>query len=200
MPKLGPRAFEQCAGFLRFRDSAEPLDATAVHPESYAPARTVLKALKVSEKEIRRGVSDIRKRADAYGTARLAEETGLGLITLGDILSEMEKPGRDPRDDLPAPILRTDVLDMKDLKPGMELTGTVRNVVDFGAFVDIGVHQDGLVHISRMSRTFIRHPREAVSAGDVVKVWVLQVDEKKQRISLSMIGPEKAGDQAGTRG
>ncbi len=190
VPKLGPKAFEQCAGFLRFRDSAEPLDATAVHPESYGPAKAVLKALGVNARDIRGGVPDIRKRAAAYGTSALAEETGLGLITLNDILSEMEKPGRDPRDDLPAPILRTDVMDISDLKPGMELTGTVRNVVDFGAFVDIGVHQDGLVHISRMSRSFIRHPSQAVSTGDIVKVWVLSVDEKKQRISLSMTGPD----------
>ena len=192
VPKLGPKAFEQCAGFLRFRESPEPLDATAVHPESYAPARAVLKALGVEADGIRGGVPDIRKRAAAYGTQRLSRETGLGLITLNDILSEMEKPGRDPRDDLPAPILRTDVMSISDLKPGMELTGTVRNVVDFGAFVDIGVHQDGLVHISRMSRNFIRHPSQAVSTGDIVRVWVISVDEKKQRISLSMTGPEEA--------
>ncbi len=194
VPKLGPKAFEQCAGFLRFRDSREPLDATAVHPESYAPAKAVLKALGVDAEKIRGGVPGIRRRAAVYGTSRLCAETGLGLITLNDILGEMEKPGRDPRDDLPAPILRTDVMDIRDLKKGMELTGTVRNVVDFGAFVDIGVHQDGLVHISRMSDTYVRHPSQVVSAGDVVRVWVLGVDEKKQRISLSMLGPEAEGE------
>ena len=199
VPKLGPKAFEQCAGFLRFRESDEPLDATAVHPESYAAARKLLKALKVNAEEVRGGIPDIRRRAAEYGTGRLAEETGLGLITLNDILSEMEKPGRDPRDDLPKPVLRTDVLDIADLKKGMELTGTVRNVVDFGAFVDIGVHQDGLVHISRMSRSYIKTPGQVVKTGDVVTVWVVDVDVKKQRISLSMIGPE-TGRNNGTEG
>ncbi len=192
VPKLGPKAFEQCAGFLRFRESAEPLDATAVHPESYAAARKMLEVLGVEREAVRGGIADIRRRAQAYGTQRLAEETGLGLITLGDILSEMEKPGRDPREDLPKPVLRTDVMDIRDLKKGMELTGTVRNVVDFGAFVDIGVHQDGLVHISRMSREYIKNPGQVVRTGDVVRVWVLDVDEKKQRISLSMVGPEES--------
>ena len=191
VPKLGPKAFEQCAGFLRFRDSAEPLDATSVHPESYPAARTLLKALQVSPDSLKKGgAAGIRQKAEARGLDKLSELAGVGLPTLKDILQEMEKPGRDPRDDLPAPILRRDVLSISDLKPGMELTGTVRNVVDFGAFVDIGVHQDGLVHISRMSRNFIRHPSQAVKTGDVVRVWVLQADEKKQRISLSMIGPE----------
>ena len=161
VPKLGPRAFEQCAGFLRVRDSKNPLDATAV--------------------------PDILKKAAAYGEERLAAETGLGAPTLRDILGELAKPGRDPRDDLPRPVLRTDVLDIKDLAPGMELTGTVRNVIDFGAFVDIGVHQDGLVHISRMSERFIRSPGEVVQVGDIVKVWVVSVDEKKKRIALTMV-------------
>ena len=187
VPKLGPRAYEQCAGFLRVRDSKNPLDATAVHPESYDAAKAVLSALVCDAKEVRGGIPDVRERADAYGLEKLAAEAGIGLPTLRDILDELRKPGRDPRDDLPKPVLRTDVLDMKDLKPGMELTGTVRNVIDFGAFVDIGVHQDGLVHISRMSDRFIRHPSEVVKVGDVVRVWVVSVDEGKKRIALSMV-------------
>ena len=190
VPKLGPRAFEQCAGFLRVRDSKNPLDATAVHPESYNAAKAVLNALGYDAKEIRGGIDGIAQRAALYGLDKLAKEAGVGLPTLKDILSELQKPGRDPRDDLPKPVLRTDVLDMKDLKPGMELTGTVRNVIDFGAFVDIGVHQDGLVHISRMAQRFIRHTSEVVKVGDVVKVWVIDVDEKKKRIALSMIAPD----------
>ena len=187
VPKLGPRAFEQCAGFLRVRDSKNPLDATAVHPESYDAAKTVLAALGYDSKDIRSGIADAVIRAKAYGLEKLAEEAGIGLPTLQDILGELQKPGRDPREDLPKPVLRTDVLDMKDLKPGMELTGTVRNVIDFGAFVDIGVHQDGLVHISRMADRFIRHPSEVVKVGDVVKVWVISVDEAKKRIALTMV-------------
>ena len=187
VPKLGPKAFEQCAGFLRVRDSKNPLDATAVHPESYEAAKTVLKSLDIDPKEVRKGVPDAAKRAASYGLEKLAEEAGVGLPTLQDILSELQKPGRDPRDDLPKPVLRTDVLDIKDLKPGMELTGTVRNVIDFGAFVDIGVHQDGLVHISRMSDKFIRHPSEVVKVGDVVRVWVVSVEEQKKRIALTMV-------------
>ena len=185
--KLGPKAFEQCAGFLRVRDSKNPLDATAVHPESYEAARMLLEKLGYDLKDVRGGVADIIQRASRYGHERLAEEIGVGLPTLNDMLSELKKPGRDPRDELPKPVLRTDVLDMKDLKPGMELTGTVRNVIDFGAFVDIGVHQDGLVHISRMADRFIRHPSEVVKVGDVVKVWVVSVDEKKKRIALTMV-------------
>jgi len=187
VPKLGPRAFEQCAGFLRVRDSKNPLDATAVHPESYDAAKTVLAALGYDSKDIRSGIADAVIRAKAYGLEKLAEEAGIGLPTLQDILGELQKPGRDPREDLPKPVLRTDVLDMKDLKPRMELTGTVRNVIDFGAFVDIGVHQDGLVHISRMADRFIRHPSEVVKVGDVVKVWVISVDEAKKRIALTMV-------------
>ena len=187
VPKLGPKAFEQCAGFLRVRDSKNPLDATAVHPESYDAARTILTALGYDAKDVRGGIPDVMRRAKLYGPERLAKEAGIGLPTLKDILSELQKPGRDPRDDLPRPVLRTDVLDMKDLKPGMELTGTVRNVIDFGAFVDIGVHQDGLVHISRMADRYIRHPSEVVKVGDVVKVWVVSVDEQKKRIALSMV-------------
>ena len=187
VPKLGPKAFEQCAGFLRVRDSRNPLDATAVHPESYDAAKAVLTSLAYDPKDIRGGIPDIGQRARLYGLEKLAGEAGVGLPTLKDILAELQKPGRDPRDDLPRPVLRTDVLDMKDLTPGMELTGTVRNVIDFGAFVDIGVHQDGLVHISRMADRFIRHPSEVVKVGDVVKVWVVSVDEKKKRIALSMV-------------
>ncbi len=187
VPKLGPRAFEQCAGFLRVRESRNPLDATAVHPESYDAAKAVLSALGYGAGDIRGGIPDIGQRAKLYGPDKLAQEAGIGLPTLRDILAELQKPGRDPRDDLPKPVLRTDVLDMKDLKPGMELTGTVRNVIDFGAFVDIGVHQDGLVHISRLANCFVRHPSEVVRVGDVVKVWVVSVDEKKKRIALSMV-------------
>ena len=188
VPKLGPRAFEQCAGFLRVADSKNPLDATAVHPESYEGAKTVLEKLGFDLKELKRGgIPTVALKAKAYGEEKLAAETGLGLPTLRDILGELAKPGRDPRDELPRPVLRTDVLDMKDLKPGMELTGTVRNVIDFGAFVDIGVHQDGLVHISRMSDRFIRSPGEVVKVGDVVKVWVVSVDLQKKRIALTMV-------------
>ncbi len=188
VPKLGPRAFEQCAGFLRVADSRNPLDATAVHPESYDGAKAVLEKLGYDLKDLKKGgLPDIQRQAKAYGEEKLAAETGLGLPTLRDILGELAKPGRDPRDDLPKPVLRTDVLDIKDLTPGMELTGTVRNVIDFGAFVDIGVHQDGLVHISRMADRFIRSPGEVVKVGDVVKVWVVSVDEKKKRIALSMV-------------
>ena len=185
--KLGPKAYEQCAGFLRVRESRNPLDATAVHPESYDAARSLLEKLDYRLQDVRGGVPDIGERASQYGLERLAEETGMGLPTLRDVLAELRKPGRDPRDELPAPVLRTDVLDIRDLKPGMELTGTVRNVIDFGAFVDIGVHQDGLVHISRMADRFIRHPSEVVRVGDVVRVWVVEVDEKKKRIALSMV-------------
>ena len=187
VPKLGPKAFEQCAGFLRVMDSKNPLDATAVHPESYDAAKLLLEKLGYDLKEIRGGASDVILRANRYGHERLAQEIGVGLPTLNDMLAELAKPGRDPRDELPKPVLRTDVLEIKDLKPGMELTGTVRNVIDFGAFVDIGVHQDGLVHISRMAEKYIRHPSEVVKVGDVVKVWVVSVDEQKKRIALTMV-------------
>ena len=251
VPKLGPKAFEQCAGFLRVHGS-NPLDATAVHPESYAAAKALMEKLGYAPQALKRGgivgiaekaeQADMAKLAEALGVgflrvhgsnpldatavhpesyaaakalmeklgyapqalkrggivgiaekaeqadmAKLAEALGVGEMTLRDIVAELEKPGRDPRDELPAPVLRTDVLSMEDLKPGMELTGTVRNVIDFGAFVDIGVHQDGLVHISRMADRFIRHPSEVVRVGDVVTVWVVDVDVKKQRIALSMV-------------
>ena len=188
VPKLGPKAFEQCAGFLRVADSRNPLDATAVHPESYEAAGAVLAALGYDKADLKGGgIPTVGLKAKQYGEEKLAGELGIGLPTLRDILSELQKPGRDPRDELPAPVLRTDVLDIKDLTPGMELTGTVRNVIDFGAFVDIGVHQDGLVHISRMAEKFIRHPSEVVKVGDIVKVWVVSVDEKKKRIALTMV-------------
>ena len=191
VPKLGPKAFEQCAGFLRVMDSRNPLDATGVHPESYDAARAVIAALGYEAKDLKRGgLPGISLKARAYGLKRLTEECAVGLPTLNDILAELEKPGRDPRDELPRPVLRTDVLDFADLKRGMELTGTVRNVIDFGAFVDIGVHQDGLVHISKMARRYIRHPSEVVKVGDVIRVWVESVDEKKKRIALTMIPPE----------
>ncbi|MED9820470.1 MAG: Tex family protein [Christensenellales bacterium] len=185
VPKLGPKAFEQCAGFLRIRGS-NPLDATAVHPESYPAAKALLARLGYDVKAIRRGgVAGVTARVCEIGADRLAAELNVGEMTLMDIAAELERPGRDPREDLPAPVLRTDVLSIEDLKPGMELTGTVRNVIDFGAFVDIGVHQDGLVHISRMSERFIRHPSEVVAVGDVVKVWVVGVEKK--RIALTMV-------------
>ncbi len=180
--KLGPKAFEQCAGFLRVPESKNVLDNTGVHPESYDAAKGLLDLLGATPKDAR----DLPARLDAYGAEKAAEALGVGVPTLRDIAKELSKPGRDPRDELPAPILRTDVLDIKDLKPGMVLTGTVRNVIDFGVFVDIGVHQDGLVHISQVCSKFIKHPSEAVAVGDVVKVVVLDVDEKKHRISLSM--------------
>ena len=190
VPKLGPRAFEQCAGFLRVRESKNPLDATGVHPESYAAAKELIETLGYELSDMRGGApEDFAAKVKLFGAERLAEKLGLGLPTLNDIVAELVKPGRDPRDDLPPVLLRSDVLSMDDLAPGMELTGTVRNVIDFGAFVDIGVHQDGLVHISRMANKFIRHPSEVVKVGDVVKVWVVEVDKKKNRIALTMLKP-----------
>ena len=187
VPKLGPKAFQQCAGFLRVPESKSVLDNTAVHPESYDAAKALLGLTGHTMEDVCSGqISDLSQRVKDYGEEKAAAAMGVGVPTLRDIVSELLKPGRDVRDELPKPILRTDVLEMKDLKPGMELTGTVRNVIDFGVFVDIGVHQDGLVHISQVSNKFIRHPSEAVSVGDVVKVVVLDVDEKKKRISLSM--------------
>lgn len=183
--KLGPKAFEQCAGFLRVSGGDQPLDATGVHPETYRETGQLLHRLGYSQEELSsEGFRGIGKKIADY--QRLSKELGIGEITLRDIVKELEKPGRDPREDLPRPILRTDVLEMKDLKPGMKLKGTVRNVIDFGAFVDIGVHQDGLVHISQMSDQYVKHPLEVVSVGDVVDVTVVSVDEKKKRIQLSM--------------
>ena len=193
VPKLGPKAFEQCAGFLRVPESKNVLDNTAVHPESYAAAKALLELTGHTLADVQAGqLADLPKRIEAYGPKKAAEEIGVGVPTMGDIVSELLKPGRDVRDELPKPILRTDVLEMKDLRPGMTLTGTVRKVIDFGVFVDIGVHQDGLVHISQVSNKYIRHPSEAVSVGDVVDVVVLEVDEKKKRISLSMKQAKKA--------
>ena len=187
VPKLGPKAFEQCAGFLRVPDSKSPLDNTAVHPESYAAAEKLLALCGYTMADVKAGkMGELKKRLEAYGTAKAAQECGVGVPTLLDVAAELMKPGRDPRDELPAPLLRTDVLEIKDLKPGMELKGTVRNVIDFGAFVDIGVHQDGLVHISQISDRRIKHPSEVLSVGDVVTVWVKEVDEKKHRIGLTM--------------
>lgn len=180
VPKLGPKAFEQCAGFLRIPESKEVLDNTGVHPESYPAAKALLKLLGNSNPEL------LSEKLEAFGIAGAAAACGVGEPTLRDIAKELSKPGRDPRDELPAPVLRKDVLDMKDLVPGMVLTGTVRNVIDFGVFVDIGVHQDGLVHISEVQNRRLRHPSEAVKVGDVVKVVVLKVEPDKHRISLSM--------------
>lgn len=185
--KLGPKAFEQCAGFARITGGKNPLDATSVHPESYEAAQMLLEKMGFTTEDITGGkLVGISRKIRDY--KKLADELGIGEITLRDIVKELEKPARDPRDEMPKPVLRTDVLDMKDLKEGMVLKGTVRNVIDFGAFVDIGVHQDGLVHISEISEKYIKHPLEAVSVGDVVDVRVLGVDMKKKRISLSMKG------------
>jgi len=187
VPKLGPKAFQQCAGFLRVPESRQVLDNTAVHPESYEAAEKLLSLCGYKLEDVAKGgLAELESRVRAIGMEKAAAECGVGTPTLADIISELLKPGRDPRDELPPVLLRKDVLEIKDLKPGMELMGTVRNVIDFGAFVDIGVHQDGLVHISQISSKFIRHPSEAVAVGDVVKVVVLEVDEKKHRISLSM--------------
>lgn len=187
VPKLGPKAFEQCAGFLRVPESNNPLDNTGVHPESYKSAKELLTLLEYSEKEIKTSnFADILSRVKNYGSKTLAEKLGIGLPTLDDIVKELAKPGRDPRDELPAPMLRSDVLDIKDLKEGMKLNGTVRNVIDFGAFVDIGIHQDGLVHISQICDKYIKHPSEVLKVGDVVKVKILSVDVNKNRISLTM--------------
>ncbi len=188
--KLGARSYEQCAGFLRVPESDEPLDNTGVHPESYKAAKRLLALCDYTEKDIKNGgVAELPARVKAHGTAKLAEQLGIGEPTLRDIVNELLKPGHDPRDDLPPSLLRSDVLEIDDLAPGMELVGTVRNVVDFGAFVDIGVHQDGLVHISKMCAKFIRHPSELVKTGDVVTVYVIEADAKKKRISLSMLPP-----------
>ena len=183
VPKLGPKAFEQCAGFLRIPESKELLDNTGVHPESYAAAKALLNLLGCKKGD---NLSDLTARLESYGLKKAAQECAVGEITLLDIAKELSKPGRDPRDELPKPILRKDVLEMKDLVAGMELTGTVRNVIDFGVFVDIGVHQDGLVHISEVCNRRLRHPSEVLKVGDIVKVVVLGVDEKRKRISLSM--------------
>lgn len=190
VPKLGPKAFEQCAGFLRI-PGGEVLDNTSVHPESYKAAGKFLSLCGFTLDDVSSGkISSLKDKILELGEAKTAEEIGVGIPTLQDIAGELLKPGRDPRDELPKPLLRTDILDIKDLKPGMELMGTVRNVVDFGAFVDIGVHQDGLVHISQICDRFIRHPSEVLTVGDIVKVRIISVDEAKKRISLTMKSPE----------
>ena len=187
VPRIGDKAFEQCAGFLRVPDSKEILDNTGVHPESYAAAKALLEMFDYTVDDVRQGqLRDLRTKVTKKGIANVALELGIGEPTLADIIGELEKPGRDVRDSLPPPILRDDILDLEDLKPEMVLTGTVRNVIDFGAFVDIGVHQDGLVHISQICDKYIKHPSEVLSVGDIVKVKVLAVDVKKKRISLSM--------------
>ena len=192
VPKLGPKAFEQCAGFLRVPESKNVLDHTGVHPESYEAAQKLLELCGYTLKDVAAGTMDeLADRVKSFGREQAAQACGVGLPTLEDIVKELLKPGRDPRDELPRPILRADVMEMKDLKPGMELTGTVRNVIDFGVFVDIGVHQDGLVHISQLSNRRVRHPSEVCAVGDIVTVWVLEVDEKKKRISLTMKKPKE---------
>ena len=193
VPKLGAKAFEQCAGFLRVPESKNILDNTGVHPESYAAAKLLLEKCGYTPDDVRAGrLSALGEKLEAYGAQKMADDCGVGLPTLRDIVKELQKPGRDPRDELPAPLLRKDVLDIKDLQPGMVLTGTVRNVIDFGVFVDIGVHQDGLVHISELSDRRVGHPSELLAVGDVVKVVVLAVDEQKKRISLSIKQVPKA--------
>ncbi|MEG1323113.1 MAG: S1 RNA-binding domain-containing protein, partial [Ruthenibacterium sp.] len=190
VPKLGPKAFEQCAGFLRVPGAKNPLDATAVHPESYAAAEKLLKLCGFALADIGTpAVAMLQQEAKKIGMTKLAAEVGVGVPTLEDMIAEILRPGRDMRDSLPKPLLRTDVMDMKDLKPGMQLIGTVRNVIDFGAFIDIGVHQDGLVHVSQISNKFIRHPSEMLKVGDIVTVWVISVDPVKKRIALTMKQP-----------
>lgn len=190
--KLGPKAFVQCAGFLRVPESKNVLDNTGVHPESYGAAKELLKLCGFGEDDVKNGsLSGLADKVAALGEKSVAQQIGVGVPTLQDIVKELLKPGRDPRDELPPPLLRTDILELKDLKPGMELTGTVRNVIDFGAFVDIGVHQDGLVHISQICNKYIKHPSEVLKVGDIVKVWVLNADPVKKRIGLTMKEPKQ---------
>lgn len=187
--KLGPKAFEQCAGFMRVAESANPLDATAVHPESYTAAENLLKLCGFKTDDVKNGaLGKLKEMVARIGYDKAAQQLGIGVPTLTDIVNELMRPGRDPRDELPQPLLRTDIMDIKDLKVGMELQGTVRNVIDFGAFVDIGVHQDGLVHISQICKRRIKHPSEVLKVGDIVKVWVLSIDPAKNRIGLTMKG------------
>ena len=193
VPKLGPKAYEQCAGFLRITDGVEALDNTSVHPESYAATRALLETFSLTEKDVTSGnLGDLEEKINNYGKAKLAKELNIGLPTLEDIIDEIKKPGRDIRDSLPKPILRDDLLDISNLKEGMEIVGTVRNVIDFGAFVDIGVHQDGLVHISEISNDYIKHPSDALTVGDIVTVKVIGVDQNKNRISLTIKGASNA--------
>ncbi len=191
VPKLGPKAYQQCAGFLRIPEGKNLFDNTSVHPESYDVAKRLLTELGYTDADLKtRNLSDITERVTAIGENALAEKLSVGVPTLHDIIKELSRPGRDPRDELPAPMLRTDVMSLEDLKPGMQLKGTVRNVIDFGAFVDIGVHEDGLVHISQISSRYIKHPSEVLKVGDIVTVWVMQVDVRKKRISLTMKEPK----------
>ena len=192
VPKLGDKAYEQCAGFLRVAESRNPLDNTGVHPESYDAAKALLALCGLELKDVKNGsLGSLSEKVDELGKEKVAAQLGIGVQTLEDIIKEMLRPGRDPRDELPPPMLRTDVMDMNDLLPGMELQGTVRNVIDFGAFIDIGVHQDGLVHISRITDHFIKHPSEVLTVGDVVTVWVVSVDPVKKRIALTMKKPKE---------
>ncbi len=197
VPKLGAKAFEQCAGFLRIAESKNVLDNTGVHPESYTAAKKLLELCEYSLKDVAAGnISELPQRVAAIGEEESAKKSGVGVPTLRDIIKELMRPGRDPRDELPPPMLRTDVMDIKDIVPGMELKGTVRNVIDFGAFVDIGVHQDGLVHISQITDRYIKHPSDVLKVGEVITVWVLSVDIPKQRISLTMKKPiERKAEQ-----
>jgi uncharacterized protein len=193
VPRIGAKAFEQCAGFLRVSGSSEILDCTGVHPESYEAAHQLLSRFDYTEEDVRQNrLSGLSKQVATYGTTKLAQELNVGVPTLTDMIAELEKPGRDVRDGLPQPVLRDDIMDLSDLTIGMELTGTVRNVIDFGAFVDIGVHQDGLVHISRITNRFIKHPSEVLKVGDIIKVWVISVDVAKKRIGLTMLPPKEA--------
>ena len=190
--RLGQKAYEQCAGFLRVAESKEPLDNTSVHPESYDAAKRLIEVLGYNKEDLKnKKLNDIDERAEAKGLHNLSKELEIGELTLKDIIKELKKPGRDPREEMPKPILKTGIIEMKDLKPGMVLSGTVRNVSDFGAFVDIGVHQDGLVHKSQMANRFVKHPLDIVKVGDIVKVAILEVDEKRKRISLTMKDVDK---------
>jgi uncharacterized protein len=189
VPKLGKKAFEQCAGFLRIPGGKNILDNTAVHPESYDAAKVLLGLFNYKEDDVKLGnIRDLPQKVASFGSEKAAGECGVGMPTLMDIIEELQKPGRDIRDSLPPPVLREDILDMKDLKAGMILTGTIRNVIDFGAFVDVGVHQDGLVHITQMTDRYIKHPSAVAKVGEIVKVEVLEVDVDKKRISLRMKG------------
>ena len=192
VPKLGEKAFTQCAGFLRIDCGKNILDNTAVHPESYEKAEKLLELFSYTQDDVRANkIADLKEKIKKYGEEKTVNETGLDKATLNDIVSELMKPGRDIREALPAPALRTDIMGMEDLKPGMELTGTVRNVIDFGAFIDIGVHQDGLAHISEITDRYIKHPSEVLKVGQIVKVWVKEVDLKKKRIGLTLKNKKK---------
>ena len=191
VPKLGAKAFEQCAGFMRVPESKNLLDNTGVHPESYTAAKALLEICGYTVNDAAKNkIGDLGEKITALGEEKVAEKIGVGVPTMQDITKELMRPGRDPRDELPPPMLRTDVMDMKDLKPGMELKGTVRNVIDFGAFIDIGVHQDGLVHVSQITNRYIKHPSDVLKVGQIVTVWVLDVNIEKKRISLTMKKPK----------